>query len=173
MDDIIIRKAERKDIDTIVDLFNFEEDEEKTDRNYVESSVKQNENGTVSLIVAEIDNKIAGALKLKRKRSHIGNIGKVGVSKDFRGKGLATLLYKVAMWIFSKENRNKIADQMTEPNEPMKRIFEKLDFEKEGTLKCHTHDKKDVSLYAYFIDKKGVPEIPNNVKINIEMWKNE
>jgi len=172
MDEIIIRKAERKDIEEIMNLFNFEEDEEPTDKTYVENSIKQNEKGNVSLLVATIDDKIAGALKLKRKRNHIGNIGKVGVSNDFRGKGIGTLLYKVAIIIFSKEGRNKISDQMTGQNEAMERVFEKLGFVKEGTLRQHTHDKKDVSLYAYFIEDSGVPEISDNVKIKVEMWEN-
>ena len=174
MEDIIIRKAEVKDIKNILELFNFEEDiDEVTDKSYVENSIKQNQSGSVSLIVAETDGQIAGAIKLKRKRSHIGNIGKVAVSKEFRGKGIATILYKVAIIIFSKENRTKISDQMTEPNEPMVHLFNKLGFVKEGTLRMHTHDKKDVSQYAYFTDEMGIPEIPDNIKVTIEAWKNE
>ncbi|MDD5416738.1 MAG: GNAT family N-acetyltransferase [Candidatus Aenigmarchaeota archaeon] len=173
MDEIIIRKAEKKDAKTILDLFNFEEDvDEVTDKSYVENSIKQNESGSISLVVAEIKGKIAGAIKLKRKRNHIGNIGKIAVSKEFQGKGIATTLYKVAIIIFSKENRTKVSDQMTEPNEPMVHLFNKLGFTKEGTLRMHTHDKKDVSLYAYFIDESGVPELPDNVKIKMEMYKN-
>ncbi len=171
MDEIIIRKAEKKDSKMILDLFNFEEDvDEVTDKSYVESSIKQNETGNVSLIVAEIGGEIAGAIKLKRKRDHIGNIGKIAVSKEFRGKGIATILYKVAIIIFSKEKRVKISDQMTEPNEPMVHLFNKLGFTKEGTLRMHTHDKRDVSLYAYYVDEMGVPELPENVKVKVEMW---
>ena len=173
MNEIIIRKAEKKDVEEIVNLFNFEEDDEATDKTYIENSIKQNENGNISLLIATIDDKIAGALKLKRKRTHIGNIGKVGVSGDFRGMGIATLLYKIAIIIFSKEGRNKISDQMTGENQAMERVFEKLGFVKEGTLRQHTHDRKDVSQYAYFIDESGVPELPKEVKIKIEAWKNE
>jgi len=169
---ITVRKAERSDLDTVLNVYDSSKNNHgKTDVNYVDGAIKQNELGNVSLLVAEVDGKVVGTIKLKRKRAHIGNVGLIAILPEYRRLGIGSLLYKVMIWIFAKEGRIKISDQMTEPNEPMKKFFEKLGFVKEGTLRKHTDSKQDVSLYAYYIDEQGIPEIPQNVSINIKLWK--
>jgi ribosomal protein S18 acetylase RimI-like enzyme len=169
---ITVRKAERSDLEAVLKIYDSAKSNlGQTATKYVEDAINQNELGNVSLLVAEVDGKIVGAVKLKRKRSHIGNVGLIAVLPEYRRLGIGNLLYKVMIWIFAKEGRIKISDQMTEPNEPMQKFFEKLGFVKEGTLRKHTDSKQDVSLYAYYIDEQGIPEIPQNVSINIKLWE--
>lgn len=117
-------------------------------KKYVNNMLKQK---GIPVVIKKDGDKIIGALKLKRKREHIGGMGMIVVHSDYRGKGIATELYKQAIAIFIEEGRTKITDNVEGDNPAMERILIKLGFEKEGILKCHTHDKKDVSMWAKFI----------------------
>jgi ribosomal protein S18 acetylase RimI-like enzyme len=142
-----------------------------TDISEVNKSVKENENGKVSLIVAEINGKIAGALKLHRPQAHIGKGGKIAVLPEFRGQGIGKLLYKSAIKIFDMEGRRKVIDSLVGENPTIKKMFESLGFEIEATMRKQTPGKKTLYQFAYHIDEKGVPELGEEVEFDIPATK--
>jgi len=132
----------------------------------VNKAIKENGAGKVSLIVVEVEGKLAGALKLHRPQSHIGKGGKVAVLPEFRGKGIGKIMYKSAIKIFEMEGRRKVTDSLVGDNPAIMAMFEKLGFEIEATMRKHTPAGKTLYQFAYQIDEKGVPEL-EDVKFDI------
>ena len=99
-----------------------------TDVKEINKCIRDNENGKISLIVIEMDNKIVGALKLHRPQAHVGKGGKIAVLPDYRGKGLGKLLYKSAIIIFDMEGRRKATDSLVGGNPAITAMFKKLGF---------------------------------------------
>lgn len=138
-----------------------------TDIKEVRDCIKGNKNGKVSLIVVEIDNKIIGALKLHRPQSHIGKGGKVAVLPEYHNQGIGKLLYKSAIKIFHMEGRRKITDSLVGDNQAIFKMFEKLGFEIEATMRKHTPGGKTLYQFAYHIDEKGIPNLGEGINFNI------
>ena len=140
-----------------------------TDIKEVRDCIKDNKNGKVSLIVIETDNKIVGALKLHRPQAHIGKGGKVAVLPEYRNQGIGKLLYKAAIKIFDMEGRRKVTDSLVGDNPSIFKMFEKLGFEIEDTMRKHTTGGKTLYQFAYHVDEKGVPDLGENVKFEIPL----
>ncbi|HTZ41680.1 MAG TPA: GNAT family N-acetyltransferase [Candidatus Omnitrophota bacterium] len=138
-----------------------------TDVEEINKSIKENENGKTSLIVVEIEGKIAGALKLHRPQSHIGKGGKVATLPEYRGHGIGKLLYRSAIKIFDLEGRRKVTDSLIGENPAILKIFEDLGFEIEAKMRKHTPAGKTLYQFAYHIDEKGVPELGEDVEFDI------
>ena len=138
-----------------------------TDVKEVKKSIKGNTNGKVSLIVVEMNNKIIGALKLHRPQAHIGKGGKVAVLPEYRNQGIGKLLYKSAIKIFDMEGRRKVIDSLVVDNKAVFKMFEKLGFEIEATMRKHTPGGKTLYQFAYHIDEKGILNLGEEVKFNI------
>jgi len=140
-----------------------------TDVKEVKKSIKGNDDGKVSLIVVDVDKKIVGALKLHRPQSHIGKGGKVAVLPEYGGKGIGKLLYKAAIKIFDMEGRRKIIDSIVGENPIAFKMFEKLGFEIEATMRKHTPGGKTLYQLAYHIDEKGIFDLGENVKFEVPL----
>lgn len=165
---VTIRIAKQGEDKEIFELFSHATDWiPYTEIKEITHCISDNEKGKVSLIIAEEDKKILGALKLHRPQFHIGKIGKVTVSPDSRGKGIGKNLYRAAIKIFDLEERRKITDSVVGENEAMKALLEKLNFKQEGCLEKHTPGKKNLYLYAYFIDEQKVPKLDEHIKFDI------
>ena len=140
-----------------------------TDIKEVRDCIKDNKNGKVSLIVIETENKIVGALKLHRPQAHIGKGGKVAVLPEYRNQGIGRLLYKAAIKIFDMEGRRKVTDSLVGDNNSVFKMFEKLGFEIEATMRKHTPGGKTLYQFAYHVDEKGVPDLGEEVKFDIPL----
>lgn len=138
-----------------------------TDVKEINQSIRENEKGKTSLIVAEIDGKIIGALKLHRPQSHIGKGGKIAILPECRGHGIGKLLYKSAIKIFDLEGRRKVTDSLVGDNPAILKIFEDLGFEIEAKMRKHTPAGKTLYQFAYHIDEKGLPEFGEDVDFDI------
>lgn len=138
-----------------------------TDVKEVKKSIKGNTNGKVSLIVIESDNKIIGVLKLHRPQSHIGKGGKIAVLPEYRNQGIGKLLYKAAIKIFDMEGRRKVTDSLVGDNQAVFKMFKKLGFEIEATMRKHTPSGKTLYQFAYHIDEKGIPNLEEDTNFNI------
>ena len=166
----IIRLAKIEEAEEILEVYQSGGDFlPYTDIKEVKKSIKGNSDGKVSLIVVEIDEKIVGALKLHRPQAHIGKGGKVAVLPEFRNQGIGKLLYKAAIKIFDMEGRRKVTDSLVGDNNSVFRMFERLGFEIEATMRKHTPGGKTLYQFAYHVDEKGVPDLGENVKIEIPL----
>tara|TARA_B100000315_G_C14442731_1_gene525451 strand:- start:124 stop:687 length:564 start_codon:yes stop_codon:yes gene_type:complete len=164
----IVRLAKFEEADEILEIYQSGgEWLPYTDVKEVKKSIKENNNGKVSLIVVEIDNKVVGALKLHRPQSHIGKGGKIAVLPEYNNQGIGKLLYNSAIRIFNMEGRRKITDSLVGDNPKIFRMFEKLGFEIEATMRKHTPSGKTLFQFAYHIDEKGVPDLGEEVKLDI------
>lgn len=140
-----------------------------TDTDEIKKSIKENLRGKISLIVAEINGKIGGAIKLHRPQSHIGKGGKIAVLPEFRGRGIGKLLYKSIIKIFYMEGRRKFTDALVGENPAIKKMFENLGFEIEAEMRKHTPSGKTLYQFAYHIDEKGVHELGEGVEFGIPL----
>ena len=166
----IIRLAKIEEADEILKVYQSGgEFLPYTDIKEVKKSIKGNSDGKVSLIVIEVDEKIVGALKLHRPQAHLGKGGKVAVLPEYRNQGIGKLLYKAAIKIFDMEGRRKVTDSLVGDNNSVFRMFERLGFEIEATMRKHTPGGKTLYQFAYHVDEKGVPDLGENVKFEIPL----
>ena len=166
----IIRLAKIEEAEDILEVYQSGGDFlPYTDIKEVKKSIKGNSDGKVSLIVVEIDEKIVGALKLHRPQAHIGKGGKVAVLPEFRNQGIGKLLYKAAIKIFDMEGRRKVTDSLVGDNNSVFKMFERLGFEIEATMRKHTPRGKTLYQFAYHVDEKGVPDLGEEVKFDIPL----
>ena len=166
----IIRLAKIEEADKILKVYQSGgEFLPYTDIKEVKKSIKGNSDGKVSLIVIEVDEKIVGALKLHRPQAHLGKGGKVAVLPEYRNQGIGKLLYKAAIKIFDMEGRRKVTDSLVGDNNSVFRMFERLGFEIEATMRKHTPGGKTLYQFAYHVDEKGVPDLGENVKFEIPL----
>lgn len=138
-----------------------------TDLDEVKKSIKENDNGKVSMIIVSMGGKIVGALKLHRPQSHIGKGGKVAVLPEYRGQGIGKLLYRSAIKIFDMEGRRKVIDSLVGENQAVFLMFEKLGFEIEAKMRKQTPAGKTLYQFAYHIDERGVPTLGEGVVFEI------
>ena len=166
----IIRLAKIEEADKILKVYQSGgEFLPYTDIKEVKKSINGNSDGKVSLIVIEVDEKIVGALKLHRPQAHLGKGGKVAVLPEYRNQGIGKLLYKAAIKIFDMEGRRKVTDSLVGDNNSVFRMFERLGFEIEATMRKHTPGGKTLYQFAYHVDEKGVPDLGENVKFDIPL----
>ena len=166
----IIRLAKIEEADKILKVYQSGgEFLPYTDIKEVKKSIKGNSDGKVSLIVIEVDEKIVGALKLHRPQAHLGKGGKIAVLPEYRNQGIGKLLYKAAIKIFDMEGRRKVTDSLVGDNNSVFRMFERLGFEIEATMRKHTPGGKTLYQFAYHVDEKGVPDLGENVKFDIPL----
>ena len=166
----IIRLAKIEEAEEILEVYQSGGDFlPYTDIKEVKKSIKGNSDGKVSLIVIEVDEKIVGALKLHRPQAHLGKGGKVAVLSEYRNQGIGKLLYKAAIKIFDMEGRRKVTDSLVGDNNSVFRMFERLGFEIEATMRKHTPGGKTLYQFAYHVDEKGVQDLGENVKFEIPL----
>ena len=166
----IIRLAKIEEAEEILEVYQSGGDFlPYTDIKEVKKSIKGNSDGKVSLIVIEVDEKIVGALKLHRPQAHLGKGGKVAVLPEYRNQGIGKLLYKAAIKIFDMEGRRKVTDSLVGDNNSVFRMFERLGFEIEATMRKHTPGGKTLYQFAYHVDEKGVPDLGEEVKFDIPL----
>ena len=166
----IIRLAKIEEAEEILEVYQSGGDFlPYTDIKEVKKSIKGNSDGKVSLIVIEVDEKIVGALKLHRPQAHLGKGGKVAVLPEYRNQGIGKLLYKAAIKIFDMEGRRKVTDSLVGDNNSVFKMFEKLGFEIEATMRKHTPGGKTLYQFAYHVDEKGVPDLGEEVKFDIPL----
>ena len=67
------------------------------------------------------------------------------------------------------EGRRKVTDSLVGDNNSVFRMFERLGFEIEATMRKHTPGGKTLYQFAYHVDEKGVPDLGENVKFEIPL----
>ena len=100
----IIRKAKRKDIDSIYDIIKFYSDD-----GIILKRTRTDILGFLSdFYVAEIDRTIAGTISFFDYGSHLKEIRSLGVKKEFLRHGIGSLLLKRAIQYLCEENTPRI-----------------------------------------------------------------
>lgn len=107
-------------------------------------------------LVAVLGNRIIGTAVLERRRSgwarHVGEI-RIVADPAFRGRGIGHLLAQSIFQLAVKLGLEKVvAEMMADRPEPI-RVFERLGFEAEATLKGQVKDRRgrrhDLLVMAY------------------------
>ena len=152
---MIVRELKPEDFDELVATFftYFEEAEEdpgfglsllrqkptmEEERLWFSKTLKDIDDGSVIMMVAEADSHIVGncvvrRVKPKSPEDHRGNLG-ISVRKDYRGKGIGEALMKATI----EKCRGKfevIELSVLAHNRRAKRLYEKLGFRTYGTMK--------------------------------------
>jgi len=109
-------------------------------------------------LVALIDGRIVGNLNLYLHRGptrHLGHL-RIFTDKDFRGKGLATIMLQEIMTIAKTIKLKQLWVEIPLENIPLVRLLQKVGFQLQAHLKDYfmTYDGKthDVALLSFQLD---------------------
>jgi len=142
---IAVRRVTRRDIDSIVKLWQAFADERRyiaTDRVTVEQKkrwVKSIHDRGVLWVLAEMQGELVGSLSLARNRDsektkHLRNLA-MGVAREYRGMGVGTALMDYAISWARQRNVKKIILSVFSTNRKAIALYEKFGFATEGTRK--------------------------------------
>lgn len=142
---IAVRRVTRRDIDSIVKLWQALADERRyiaTDRVTVEQKkrwVKSIHDRGVLWVLAEMQGELVGSLSLARNRDsektkHLRNLA-MGVAREYRGMGVGTALMDYAISWARQRNVKKIILSVFSTNRKAIALYEKFGFATEGTRK--------------------------------------
>jgi len=149
-----IRLMKRKDENRILEFFAKipEEDKIYLRENVADAKVIENywirriEEGTSVTILAFLANELAGEATLHQDSAawsaHVGHI-RVNVAKEYRRKGIATVLLSEIYKIALKMKLEKICAEVIREQKKIMEIFSKrLGFKEEAVLRNHVKDTK-------------------------------
>ena len=144
---MLIRKAERKDLEQLLEIYNYEvvngvatfDIEPKTIEEW-ETWFKKYNVGNHPLYVGEIDGKVAGYVSLssyREKEAYKSTVElSIYIGKDFRGQGVATKLMAFMIDLAREdESIHTIVSVITSGNKASSRLHEKFKFEFCGTIR--------------------------------------
>jgi len=136
---MIIRKATKKDLNKIAELFlEYDKLEHKLDRNVKLFSLKETENSErehmklgTEYLLAEEDKEVLGVLNMnidKRGKEKMGVLHTLIVTEQSRGKGVGKKLVKQAFDYFKKNGCRRVKTFIHKMNENAKGFWEKQGF---------------------------------------------
>lgn len=143
---MIIRKAEIKDIEALLDIYNYEVENTTATFDLNKKTIEQwttwyeNHNiGNHPLIVAEIDGVVAGYASLstyREKEAYKSTVElSVYVSTSFRRQGVATaLMEEIIRLAREDETTHTVVSVITSENNESVRLHEKFGFTFSGTI---------------------------------------
>lgn len=143
---MIIRKAEIKDIEALLDIYNYEVENTTATFDLNKKTIEQwttwyeNHNiGNHPLIVAEVDGVVAGYASLstyREKEAYKSTVElSVYVSTSFRRQGVATaLMEEIIRLAREDETTHTVVSVITSENNESVRLHEKFGFTFSGTI---------------------------------------
>lgn len=152
--EMIIREAEKKDAQSMIDFYNFvggETDFLSFGKNEFKMNLHEYENFITSttlednsiLMLATIDEKIVSIASItsenKNRTKHVGTLGIV-IQEQYCGLGLGNIIMNhLINWASSNGITKKVALVTREDNIRAIKLYKKLGFEEEGLLKKDTY----------------------------------
>lgn len=159
---VILKPFEKKDKEALFEFFISLPEEDRlylkddvTDPMVIEKWAKELNYDKVFPLLAWHENRVVGDGTLHRTITgwmhHIGTI-RIAISRDFQRKGLGSLIAKDLFFYALKCGVDKIVAEMMEIQLGAVKVFEKLGFVHEATLKNHVLDqigvKHDLLIYT-------------------------
>ena len=141
--ELVIRPAELDDVSEIMEL-------------EIGSIVHPWERKAIESLITDENKKCLVAINNGRIASYVGaesvldesNIGNIVTHKDFRGKGIGTVLFKELLAELKADGIVKVFLEVEYDNEPALRLYEKLKFVKYGHRRDYYGAGKDAVLMS-------------------------
>lgn len=159
---MIIRNAKLEDADGIANVlvqsYNIDDIEEGKDTFKKEAKKEYN------YIVAEDNGKVIGLTTWQMHglpKHQLAELDRIAVLPEYRGKGVARLLFKKLLEEANKAYRDagsklrKLYLLTHASNARAQAFYKKLGFSHESTLKNHYYDGEDELVFSMFLDKTG------------------
>ncbi len=149
--EILIQPLKRDDIERSLAFFQALPKEDlkylrgdPTQREVVESRIREMESGDYSRLVAVVDDKIVadGALEMTRRAwtSHVAELRLI-VSREYQRQGLGMLMAHELYSLAASFKIEQIMVTMMQPQIAARNIFRKLGFREEAVLPDHVRDR--------------------------------
>ncbi len=163
---VVLKPFERKDKELLYEFFVSLPEEDRlylkddvTDPLVIEKWARELNYEKVFPIIAWSGNRIVGDGTLHRNLSgwmrHVGTI-RIAIARDFQRKGLGSAIARELFFYALKCGVDKIVAEMMDTQYGAQKVFEKLGFVHEATLKNHVVDqigvKHDLLIYTKDLD---------------------
>ncbi len=161
---VILKPFEKKDKDALYEFFVTLPEEDRiylkddvTDPLVIERWARELNYDRVFPLLAWDGNRVVGDGTIHRSSTgwmrHVGTI-RIAIEKGFQRKGLGTVIAKELFYFALKSGLEKIVAEMHDVQFGAHKVFEKLGFKREATLKNHVVDQIGVKhdLFIYTMD---------------------
>jgi L-amino acid N-acyltransferase YncA len=149
---VLVRTLTLKDLDTLMKFYRALPDNDRRylrvdvlDKDVVAQRIKQTETGEIVRLVALYRNKIIadGTLEFFSEgwKKHQAEL-RVNVAKDFKHKGLGTIMLRELHYIATSEKVEKIVVRFMRPQAAARNICRKLGFHEETIVPDYVRDQK-------------------------------
>lgn len=149
--DIILRDMKEDDIEDILEI---ESQSFTTPWDKNAFLVELRENILAQYIVAEADEKVIGYAGIWKILNE-GHITNIAVLKDYRGKGVGSLLIEGLIWYCMKNDIDRMTLEVRKSNTIAQNLYKKYGFVESGIRPKYYGDNKEDAIIMWRDNRKG------------------